>query len=246
MLGVDFTSGKLAIMRPDCGSWDCAFCAKKKAVRWARRCVLMVDAADDDQAFDFVTLTLHEKLPDFTATNAVFSDAWGGLYNTLKRYQKQISYIAVPELHKNGRVHLHMITNFTPPGDYFYHRKLKHNTQVKRGRKDGTMSKFWKDIPRLHGWGFANDQVSLGGDTIAAAGYIGKYLGKQRAINHWPKKFKHIRASHDVPDTPEDEPLDDQFMWLMEPTRERMLERIASYERSGFRVINAYTGELMR
>ncbi len=205
----------------------------------------MVDSAPDDQDFDFVTLTLHEKLTDFASTNAVFSDAWSGLYGTLKRYQRGITYIAVPELHKNGRIHLHMITNFVPPDDYFYKRKLKHNTQVTRAKRGGTMSKFWKDIPRLHGWGFANDQVALDGDTIAAAGYIGKYLGKQRSFNHWPKGFKHIRASHDVPDVPDDSEPDDRFMWLMEPTRDRLIEKIRAYTRAGFRLMDTYSGELL-
>jgi len=245
LLGVDGASKKLAILRPDCGSWDCPFCAKKKAMRWARRCVLMVDSADDDDAFDFVTLTLHEKLPDFTATNAIFSDAWAGLYNALKRYQREITYIGVPELHKNGRVHLHLITNFAPPSAYYIHRILKQDRQVKRARLRGTMSKFWKDIPRTHGWGYANDQEHLNGDTIKAAAYIGKYLGKQRAVNAWPKKFKHIRASHDVPDIDDESELDDQFMWLMEPTRDRLIEKISAYAAFGFRLTNQYTGELL-
>jgi len=245
LLGVDFTSGKLAILRPDCGSWDCPVCAKHKANTWVKRVVLMVDQYDDETPFDFVTLTLHEKLTNYDQTLHVFTDAWSGLYNALKRYQGEITYVAVPELHANGRVHLHIITNFKPPDEYFIKRKLKRNTQLRRARFPGSMDKFWKDIPRTHGWGWANDQEHLDGDTTKAAGYIAKYLGKQRRVNHWPKGFKHVRASHDVPQIPDESAPDDRFLWLMEPTRDRLIEKISAYEREGFALVNPYTGEVL-
>lgn len=244
-MGVNFAAGKLAILRPNCGSWDCPFCAKKKAAKWARRTVLLVEGEPHEREFDFVTLTLHEKLPDFAATNRVFSSAWQGLYNALKRYETAFSYIGVPELHANGRVHLHLITDFAVPDAYFIHRRKKNNTRVKRAHSDQTMDKFWKDMPRAHGWGYANDQAPLQGDTTAAAAYVGKYLGKQRGFNAWPKKFKHIRASHDVPDDDDPEPLPDDFIWLMQTDQRTLIEKISAYTREGFKLINQHSGEIL-
>lgn len=207
--------------------------------------MLLVGQAEKGDEYDFVTLTLHEALKTNQSTRVVFERAWRKLYAALKRSQKDFSYVLVPELHKDGRMHVHIITNFHPPETYYIHRRKTRNKQVKRMRHPDLMDRFWKDAPRAYGFGYANDQEHIQGDTGKVAGYIAKYLAKQRKINQWPKNFKHVRASHGIPQIPEQStPLDD-FDWSVAITREALETTLENLRSIGFRMIDPTSGELI-
>lgn len=245
MLGLDDLTGKMVVVQPACGMWSCPACAKVLAKRWILRTILMVDQSEHPDRFDFVTLTMHEKLETQEATVVVFEDAWRKLYAALKRTKQRFSYVLVPELHKDNRLHIHMVTDFDPPDTYFVHRKKKRNTEVKRMRNPELMDKFWKDVPRAYGFGFANDQEHMRGDTTRVAAYVAKYLAKQRKVNQWAKGFKHVRASHDVPDVPAQENALEGFQWAVMPTLVELQIAINAAQGQGYKLVNSHTGELL-
>jgi hypothetical protein len=245
LIGYQENTSKLAVLHPDCGQWSCPHCAEVLAKRWILRTMLLVEQSSDPKAFDFVTLTLHEKLQNFEQTSAVFSDAWTRLYAALRRIDKQFSYVLVPELHKSGRIHAHMITNFPVPDEYNVKRKKRQNTTVKRMREKGTMDKFWKDVPRAYGWGYANDQEHLEGDTVKVAGYLAKYLGKQRKVNNWQRGFRHVRASHDVPALPDEENHLEGFTWEVIPDQQLLAAKLQMMIDAGYHWLDTQTGEML-
>ncbi len=207
--------------------------------------MMLVDQADEGDTFDFVTLTLHERLKTNVSTRKVFEDAWRKLYAMLKRSQKNFAYVLIPELHKDGRMHVHMITNFHAPKTYFIHRKKHTNRLVRRMRHADKMDRFWKDAPRSCGFGYANDQEHIEGDTAKVAGYIAKYLSKQRKVNQWPKNFKHVRASHGVPTIPEQSTPLDGFTWSVCTTPEILQVRISARKQDGYKLIDSHSGEIL-
>ena len=245
LLGLDEATKKMTVLHPGCGSWSCSHCARELAKQWIERTVLMVEQTSDSKPFDLVTLTLSEKLPTFEACLKVFPDAWRRLYAALKRAQNDFSYVLVPELHKNARVHVHIVTNYVVPETYVVHRKRKANKQVKRMNYPEKMDRFWKDLPRAYGWGYANDQEHIEGDSGKAAYYVSKYLAKQRRLNNWPKHFKHVRHSSDVPDIPEQPDDLNGLSWLTCLTEDRLIEKISAYRRAGWRLFEPHTGEVL-
>jgi hypothetical protein len=245
MFGVENSKKLLVVVRPPCRQWDCPHCAEVLAKQWMLRCMMLVSNSDSEQSFDFVTLTMHEDLKTNKSTRAVFEDAWRKLYAALKRAQKDFSYVLVPELHKDGRMHVHMITSFHPPDEYFVHHHRQRNKQVRRMRAAGVMDRFWKDVPRAYGFGYANDQEPIEGDVAKVAGYIGKYLSKQRKVNQWPKGFKHVRASHDVPQLPEVSTPLDQFDWQMCMNQDTLQSLIHAAQQQGYRMIDPHSGEIL-
>ena len=205
----------------------------------------MVDQSPDPAAFDFVTVTMSEKLRTFDACLKIFPDAWRRLYAALRRAQPDFSYVLIPELHKDGRIHVHMVVRYAVPEIYFIHHKRKENTLVRRMSAPGKMDKFWKDLPRAYGWGYANDQEHLDGDTGKVAFYVAKYLAKQRKVNEWPKNFKHVRHSNDVPALPVQTTALDDLSWLVFVAEDRLIEKISAYRQAGYRLFAPNTGELL-
>lgn len=93
-------------------------------------------------------------------------------------------YIAVPEQHKNGVVHMHLIATYW-------------STQ-----------KWIKDAARKSGFGYIA-HVRYVENGPSAAAYLGKYIGKDFIHLTWPKRFRRVRTSANWPrfddDTPPDE-----------------------------------------
>ena len=112
LIGWDDTSARALVARADCDSWNCEECAARMASRWRLRAEMGARALlGDGYRVDFVTITSHEKLKDFAATETVWRDAWSKLYAALKRKQPNLEYMIVPEKHKDGRMHVHAVWN---------------------------------------------------------------------------------------------------------------------------------------
>jgi len=125
---------------------------------------------------DFVTITGHEKLKTFSATEAVWRKAWNPLYCALKRKKPSLEYIIVPEKHKDGRMHVHCLWNAN------------------------VTQKWLKDNARTRGLGHQCKIIHIS-DSGAAQHYVTKYVGKDLGAD-CPAHFRRVRVSHDWVDIP--------------------------------------------
>jgi len=147
------------------------------AERWAIRASMGVHellAAGD--VVDFVTITSHERLPDFASTERVWRSAWAALYAALKRRKGDLQYMIVPERHQSGRMHVHALWNANVT-----QRWLKNNA---RSRGLGHQCK----VIRIADQGYAQK-------------YIVKYVGKSLGDNV-PAHFRRVRVSNNWADIP--------------------------------------------
>jgi hypothetical protein len=128
------------------------------------------------QHVDFITITSHEKLPDFASTERVWSKAWPVLYAALKRQSSKFQFFIVPEKHKDGRMHVHALwtANVT--------------------------QKWVKDNARKRGLGY-QAKVKTVSDAGKAVSYVGKYVGKSLG-DDIPKRFRRVRVSQGWPKIP--------------------------------------------
>lgn len=166
------------VARANCDSWNCAECAIRMKERWSLRAEIGVkEMLKSGDRVDFVTITSHEKLADFGATEIVWRSAWGMLYNALKRRNPKLQYMIVPERHKTGRMHVHALWN-------------------------ANVTKRWlKDNARKRGLGYQCEVKPI--DTSGKAQhYVIKYLGKELGENV-PAHFRRVRVSQgwaEIPD----------------------------------------------
>lgn len=171
---------KLAIFfQPTCKLWSCPYCATINAKRWILRANNGAETLiASGVATDFVTITSHERL-SAAQTFRVFPLAWPKLY---RRYKRAVdssdpkAFIAVPEKHKDGRLHSHLaITGHL-----------------------GT--KWWKDNARECGLGYQAKEKEI--KDMSVGGYIGKYLAKT-LDEKWPKGKRRVNTSRSWPPLPD-------------------------------------------
>jgi len=128
------------------------------------------------ESLDFVTITSHERLKDFAATETVWRSSWGALYNAIKRQKKQFDYMIVPERHKDGRMHVHALWNA------------------------GVSKRWLKDNARKRGLGYQCEVIHVTGEGCAQK-YITKYVGKSLGDFYAPH-FRRVRVSRGWADVP--------------------------------------------
>lgn len=164
------------VFMPNCGLWSCPYCAEKKRQDW------MLTAwsgsqklAEKGHKLQFVTLTTRGGAGR-TRERAFYAlrDGWPKLRKKAKYHVQGFSYIMIPEQHKNGIVHAHVIA----VGDL--------------------SRRWWKDNAYRSGLGFMADAQKMD-DPVEAAGYVSKYLGKQLSGFQWPKGFRRIRMTSNWP-----------------------------------------------
>jgi len=171
---------KIAVFyKPRCKLWTCSTCSQINQRLWTWRAVHGCRVLMADSPIDFVTLTSHERL-DAAGSIAVLPKAWKTLHMRLKRAAPGVEYLIVPEGHKNGRVHLHMLTT----------ANLK--------------KRWWKDNARACGMGYQSDVQQVRSDGSVAA-YTSKYLGKSLQFPNFAKGFHRVRTSRGWPPLPEPE-----------------------------------------
>jgi len=178
LIGWDDASKRALVCRANCDTWKCPECAKRMSETWGLRAVMGARKilAQGDK-LDFITITSHEKLKTFSATEAIWQKAWSPLYNAIKRKKLALEYIVIPECHKNGRMHVHALWN-------------------------AEVSKKWlKDNARRRGLGYQCEirHVSSAG---RAAEYVTKYIGKSLDFEY-PARFRRVRASNNWVNIPE-------------------------------------------
>jgi len=176
---IDMPHGVVVFFRPRCKLWSCSVCGPINASRWAWRADSGVRQFKCAGRVEFITLTSHERLVA-GASLAVLPDAWKKLQERLRRAAKG-EYLIVPEVHKDGRVHLHGL---------FTH---------------GLPKRWYKDNARACGMGYQVDVQeirTLGG----VSAYVTKYLTKSIIEPQFAKGFRRVRTTRGWPKLPEQPP----------------------------------------
>lgn len=177
LVGWDYASSRALVTRAECDSWNCPECAARMSSNWVLRAQIGVrQFLQEGQAVDFVTITSHEKLKDFDATQRVWRSAWPVLYAALKRKNVSLQYMIVPEKHKDGRMHVHSLWTA------------------------GVTKRWLKDNARKRGLGY-QAEVKPCESVLRATRYVTKYIGKDLGADV-PKRFHRVRVSQGWPVIP--------------------------------------------
>jgi len=177
LIGWDYVAKRALVTRANCDSWHCPECSRRMAERWVLRAQIGVrQFLADGSMVDFITITSHEKLTSFQATQAVWRSAWPILYAAIKRRNHDLEYFIVPERHKDGRMHIHALWTA------------------------GVSQKWLKDNGRKRGLGYQAKvkKVADGGQAIK---YVTKYVGKGLGEDV-PKRTRRVIVSQGWPDIP--------------------------------------------
>lgn len=147
-----------------------------------------------------------------------FREAWPKLRKRVKYHGGEFEYILVPEQHKNGVVHFHLLAT---------------NTLSQRN---------WKDYAYQAGLGYMA-KVKAVGDAGRGAYYVSKYLGKEFAGVVWPKGYRRARASKGWPRLTQDMPPGE---WAYNPYRDKgkLYWEIAMLQDYGYTVRISESAEL--
>ena len=118
----------------------------------------------------FITLTFSEPIYDFKIANKKFNN----FITMVRRKFSDFKYIGVPEFHKNGSVHYHILTNLICDSDLIPKRVYKSWKS-----KSGYFGSYFYDIKYWsYGYSLAKPVV----DTNIVA-YLLKYIGKFNDID---------------------------------------------------------------
>jgi len=130
----------------------------------------------DGDVVGFVTITSHEKLKTFEATQAVWRKSWPVLYAALKRHNRNLEYFIVPERHKDGRMHIHALWT-------------------------ANVSQKWlKDNARKRGLGY-QCKIKKVENAGQAVRYVTKYVGKSLGADV-PQRTRRVIVSQGWPEVP--------------------------------------------
>ena len=107
----DHNTGTIYLYQPDCHMWSCSHCAHHNKRAWAARIGQGVEQYRNSgvDGWRFVTITMSKKLKTRSQCLYVWPKSWAKLSARMRREYKGIKYVLLPELHKDGRVHVHAI-----------------------------------------------------------------------------------------------------------------------------------------
>lgn len=176
VVGRDESSRSAFVFKPDCGLWSCEHCAQTKADMWKLTAYYgATKFISEGKSVAFITLTSRGgKGRTREASIAALSKAWPRLRDYARYWQDEIEYLMIPEQHKSGVVHAHLIAT---------------NVLTKR---------WWKDFGHRAGFGYMNDMKPMS-EAGYVPSYVAKYLGKDVHRIQWPKGFRRVRASQGWP-----------------------------------------------
>jgi len=177
LIGWDYAAKRALVTRANCDSWNCVECSRRMAENWVLRAQIGVrQFLADGRVVDFVTITSHEKLTSFEATQAVWRKSWPVLYAAIKRQNHDLEYFIVPERHKDGRMHVHALWTA------------------------GVKQKWLKDNARRRGLGYQAKVKSVESAGHAVR-YVTKYVGKGLGVDV-PQRTRRVIVSQGWPDIP--------------------------------------------
>lgn len=210
LAGVNIQGKRAVIFKPRCKLWSCPACAEINSRLWGARAYFGAEAikAGGDAVY-FLTLTSHEDLSP-EGTLKVFPQAWKTLRQRVVRKAGVWSYLMVPERHKSGRMHVHLLESA------------------------GCGERWWKDNARACGLGYMVDEQALD-DSGRAAHYVTKYIGKSLKDVQWPDGFRRVRVSKNWPPLPEMEQ-EEGWHWRIIEASIPLVDEIARLQESGIDV----------
>lgn len=217
-LVVAFDAQKCLVAHATCDSFMCEECSKRMLDHWKLRAQIGArKILRDGGKLDFVTLTSHEKLKSFDATAHVWTHVWSMSYDAIKRKNADFAYLAIPERHADGRMHVHAIWN-------------------------GNVNSRWlKDNIRKRGGGYECEAQNVY-SMYDIVRYVTKYVTKQFNVEV-PVHFRRIRVSQNWPDVPAPDTALSNLEW-MHVKNQKQLERVyRECERISVRMIDVRTGD---
>jgi len=216
-IGVNPANGTAIVHKMGCKSWACPYCSIK------RKGFLVIKAYNGIESYKqagttdwfFGTLTMHRKWRG-KASVTNFQSNWNKFYQRMKRVTNgNLYYILLPEQHKDGSLHVHIISTCQAE------------------------TRWWKDNGAKCGMGFKNENETLR-STAKACWYVTKYIGKSLNVATWPVNLRRVRFSVRWP-----KPLPDEAIaWQCVPpdmAKHAVRKRLAM----GYKVTNAITGEIV-
>jgi len=210
---------RVLVTRANCDSWSCGDCSERMANRWGLRAEMgCAQIIRRGETVDFVTITSHEKLRNFADTERVWKSAWTGLYHAIKRQRRELTYMIVPERHKDGRMHIHALWNA------------------------GVSQKWLKDNARKRGLGYQCKIIPIAHSNYAAK-YVTKYVCKDFGSD-LPAHFRRVRVSHDWADIPKPTTQYDDLHWEYVGTNGALQVVYDECQSKGITIIDMATGEV--
>ena len=187
VIGKNASTKEALVFCPRCKLWSCDYCAELNKDYWihqaTRGSILLVA---EGATLQFITLT---SRPYATPASSLyfFSQNWPKLRKRASDQTKawepftgiKWSYFLVPERHKTGVLHVHLIAATHLEG-----------------------AKWWHDNAYKSGFGYQT-KVEPIIDPAGASHYISKYLHKGAGKEDWPKGFRRVRHSQNWPVTKE-------------------------------------------
>lgn len=162
--------------------WSCPECGETNASAWRDRVLygVLMYMTERGIEFRFVTLTLGGN--NRTRLNSIqaWREVWPRLYARHYRKHGARPYVLIPEMHRNGVVHLHAIIA----------------TDEKQ--------RWWKDNCYAVGGGYMAKSIAIDQPSNILV-YMAKYMTKNNAVKRWPDNYRRVRTSHDWPSPPEPE-----------------------------------------
>ena len=187
IISIDHSAKTGIVFRPRCKMWTCPFCAEENAANWRMHAMRGVSYFQE-RGLDLSFITLTSR----GGKGRTRERSLETFRRNFPRFRKRVvyaydlfEYIAVPEQHLNGVVHMHLIATY-------------HGTQ-----------KFIKDKAFASGFGYIAD-VRIVDSGPAAAAYLSKYIGKDFISLKWPPRFRRVRCSRSWPRMPEEQVEDDR------------------------------------
>lgn len=170
------------VFQPDCKLWACPYCAEQNKRLWA---VIALNGTnkllDAGKRMSFITLTTRGgKGRTRESSLEAIAKGFPIVRRKAKYHMGEFEYFMIPEQHKNGIVHAHLIAT---------------NTLKKR---------FWKDASYHAGLGYIADVQDMDNAGMVPW-YVSKYMGKEVHKLVWPKGFRRVRVSRGWPKLPERE-----------------------------------------
>jgi len=210
LIGLNVQGKRAIAFKPRCKSWNCPACAAINARLWGARAFFGSETIrESGRPLYFLTLTSHEDLSP-EGTIKIFPQAWKTLRQRVIRKYHTFTYLMVPERHKSGRMHVHLLETA------------------------GAGERWWKDNARACGLGYMVDEQVMTEDGTAAW-YVVKYIGKSIKEVDWPDGFRRVRISRDWPPLPEMEQVEG-WSWRLLEAKYALTDELTRIEESGFTV----------
>jgi len=218
IVAFDHSSHRCLVAEATCDSFMCEECARRMLDHWKLRAQIgSRKILSDGGKLDFVTLTSHEKLKSFDATARVWTHVWSMSYDAIKRKNPNFAYLAIPERHRDGRLHLHAIWN-------------------------ADVSTRWlKDNIRKRGGGYKCEAQSVY-SMYDIVRYVTKYVTKQFNLEV-PPHFRRIRVSQNWPEVPKPTNALSILDWMHVANRTQLELCYYECKQANLRMVDVRTGE---